>query len=147
MEVTINHHHGHHLLPEHRLALLHGAHTHDVKPRRWNLVQAASDAVHGHDGKVLVVVAARTCVRSLASLLASAELTLPVQCEALVRQGLGCLDKLCTRHPRADPRVHLRTFSHVLPPHALSRAARGLRVPSPTLRKTPPPPSTVRGGQ
>ena len=73
----------------------------------------------------------RTCVRSPASPLASAGLTLPVQCEALLRQGLG--------FPRADPRVHLRTFSHVL------------RVvwesPAPTLRKTPPPPGTVRGGQ
>ena len=75
-----------------------------------------------------------------------------------LREGLGC--------PRADPRVHHRTFSHVLrqnfpseaahhtpshrlrptePPHALSRATRGLGDPSPTLRKTPPPPGTVRG--
>ena len=57
-----------------------------------------------------------------------------------LRQGLGCHDKLFTRPPRADPRVHLCTFSH-------SRAARGLGVPSHTLRKTPPPPGTVRGGQ
>ena len=69
-----------------------------------------------------------------------------------LRQGLGC--------PRADPRVHLRTFSRVLcqnfpskaahhtsshgvclaePPHALSRVTRGLGDPSPTLRKSPPP--------
>ena len=61
---------------------------------------------------------------------------------------------------RADPRVHHRTFSHVLrqnftseaahntpshrlrlaePPHALLRATRGLGVPSPTLRKTSSP--------
>ena len=67
-----------------------------------------------------------------------------------LRQGLGC--------PRADPPVHHRTFSHVLrhnflseaahctpshrlrlaePPHALSRATRG-------LRKTPLPPGAVR---
>ena len=72
-----------------------------------------------------------------------------------LRQGLGC--------PRADPRVHHRTFSHVLrqnfpseithhtpsrrlrlaePPHVLSRATRGLGDPSSTLRKTPP---AVRG--
>ena len=65
--------------------------------------------------------------------------------------------------PRADPRVHHRTFSHVLrqnfpsetahhtpshrlrlaePPHALSRATRRLGDPSPTLRKTLLPPST-----
>ena len=37
-----DHHHGHHLLPEHRLALLHEAH--DVKPR------------HGDLGFVLVLV-------------------------------------------------------------------------------------------
>ena len=69
---------------------------------------------------------------------------------------------------RADPRVHHRTFSHVLrqnfpseaahhtpshrlrlaePPHTLSRATRGLGDPSPTLRKTPLPPGTLRGGQ
>ena len=82
----------------------------------------------------------RTCVRSPASPLSSAELTLP---------------------------VHHRTFSHVLyqnfpseaahhtpshrlrlaePPHALSRATRGLGNSSPTLRKTPPS-STVRGDE
>ena len=81
---------------------------------------------------------------------------------------------LCTRlsgpvsASRADPRVHHRTFSHVLhhnfpseaahntpshrlrlaePSHALSRAMRGLGDPSPTLRKTPHPPGTVRGCQ
>ena len=61
-----------------------------------------------------------------------------------LRQGLGC--------PRADPHIHHRTFSHVPrqnfpseaahhapsnrprlaePPHALSRASRGLGDPSP----------------
>ena len=75
-----------------------------------------------------------------------------------LRQGLGC--------PRADPHIHHRTFSHVPrqnfpseaahhapsnrprlaePPHALSRASRGLGDPSSTLRKTPLPPGTVRG--
>ena len=70
---------------------------------------------------------------------------------------------LCTRlsrpvsASRADPRVHHRTCSHVLyqnfpakrrttrlaigyaslPPHALSRATRGLGDPRPTQRKTP----------
>ena len=51
---------GHHLLPEHRLALLHGTHTHDVKPRHCDLVQAASDALHSHDGKVRVASVVRT---------------------------------------------------------------------------------------
>ena len=53
-----DHHHGRHLLPEHRLALLHE--THDVKPRHCDLVQAASDAHHGNDGKVLVAHVVRT---------------------------------------------------------------------------------------
>ena len=43
----------HHLLPEHRIALFHEAHTHDIKPRHCDLVRAASDAHHGHYGKVL----------------------------------------------------------------------------------------------
>ena len=55
-----DHHHGHHLLPENRLALLHEAHTHDVKPRHCDLVQAASDALDGHDCKVLVALVVRT---------------------------------------------------------------------------------------
>ena len=55
-----DHHRGHHLLPEHRLALLHEAHTHDVKPRLCDLVQAASDALHGDDGKVLFYRVVRT---------------------------------------------------------------------------------------
>ena len=51
----------HLLLSEHELPLLHGATpTHDVKPRRWDLVQAASDVLHGHGGKVLVVRVVRT---------------------------------------------------------------------------------------
>ena len=53
-----DHHHGHRL-PEHR-ALFHEAHTHNVKPRRVDLVQAASDALHGHDGKFLVARVVRT---------------------------------------------------------------------------------------
>ena len=52
--------HGHHLLPEHTVALLHEAQTHDVKPRHCDLVQASSDALHGHDGKVLVARVVRT---------------------------------------------------------------------------------------
>ena len=55
-----DHHHGQHLLPEHRIALLHEAHPHDVKPRHCDLVQAASDALHGHYGKVLVARVVRT---------------------------------------------------------------------------------------
>ena len=55
-----DHHHGHHLLPEHRLALLHEAQTHDVKPRHCDLVQAASDALYGHYGKFLGVRVVRT---------------------------------------------------------------------------------------
>ena len=55
-----DHHHGHHLLPEHRLALLHEAHTHDVKLRHCDLVQAASDALLGHYGKILGVRVVRT---------------------------------------------------------------------------------------
>ena len=51
-----DHHHEHHRFPKHRLALLHEARAHDVNPRRCDLVQAASDALHGHDGKVLVAV-------------------------------------------------------------------------------------------
>ena len=39
------------------------------------------------------------------------------------RQGLGCLDKLFTRPPRADPRVH-RTFCHVLCLRTLSHVLR-----------------------
>ena len=49
----------------------------------------------------------RTCVRSPASPLASADLTLHVQCEALVTSRTWL-------SPRADPRVHHRTLSHVL---------------------------------
>ena len=48
------------LLSDHELHLLHGAPTHDVKPRRWDLAQAASDVLHGHGGKVLVVRVVRT---------------------------------------------------------------------------------------
>ena len=55
-----DHHHEHHLLPEHRLDLLHEAHTHNVKPRHCDLVQAASDALLGHYGKVLGVRVVRT---------------------------------------------------------------------------------------
>ena len=35
-------------------------HTHDVKPRHCDLVQAASDALHGNDGGVLVARVVRT---------------------------------------------------------------------------------------
>ena len=50
----------HLLLSEHELSLLHGAPTHDVRPRRLDLVQAASDVLHCHDGKVLVACVVRT---------------------------------------------------------------------------------------
>ena len=55
-----DHPHRHRLLPEIRIALLHETHTHDVKPRCCDFVQATSDALQGHDGKVLVVRAIRT---------------------------------------------------------------------------------------
>ena len=51
------------------------------------------------------------------------------------------------RPPRADPRVHHRTFSHVLRLRTLSHVLRVVWETSHTLRKTPLPPGTVRGGQ
>ena len=48
-----DHHCGHHLLPQLGLTLLHGAHAHVAWPRVRELVQAASDALHGHDGQIL----------------------------------------------------------------------------------------------
>ena len=172
-----DHHHGHHLLREHRGALLHEAHTRDVKPRHCDLVQAASDALHGHDGKVLVARVVRTIHDAHTDVHLELDFVLVIVLDLVLseslpavgcapcpnvrpwlRQGLGC--------PRADPRVQHRTFSHVLrqnfsseaahhtpshrlrlaePPHALSRATRGLGDPSRTLRKTPPTPGTVSG--
>ena len=204
-----DHHHAHHLLPEHKLALLHRTHT--VMMARFlspllsaqfmtpiptlilNLTSSCSLSwTSSWSLLVLACASYQLQVRSFpqwslfstrcgSALFICCELTLcsrlsgPVSAprrrhlrapnsqnlcnvRPWLRQGLSC--------PRADPRVHHRTFSHVLrqnfpseaahhtpghrlslaePPHTLSRATRGLGEPSPTLKKTPPPPGTVCG--
>ena len=154
------------------------AQTHDVKPRHYNLVQAAFDAPLGHDGKVLVAVLSAqlmtlipTLILNLASSwslswtssLPAVGYALFTHCgSALSRSGCSFLPvmgsslillwtPLCTRlsgpvsASRAEPRVHHRTFSHVLRhnfPSEAAHASLNLRTLSHVLRvvwETPAP--------